>query len=267
MPLGTVLILLAGSWILNFGHWQILWLLLAALTALCLALVVRLVPADRITAPPGDSISATALASTTLKSVNAWLVALTFGMYSGQWIAIIGFLPTIYAAQGISGTTAGLLTAIVAGSNAIGNLSAGRLLHRGVAAWQLLVLGLATMIVCAWGAFGAGLPASGQFVAVLLFSLVGGLVPATLFVLALTLAPTPQTASATIGWMQQCSSLGQFAGPPLVAWVVHTAGNDWQWTWVATSTLSALGILLALAIRTRTRARDGGPTAIPSPGS
>jgi MFS family permease len=101
----------------------------------------------------------------------------------------------------------------------------------------------------------------------LLFSLVGGLVPATLFVLALTLAPTPQTASATIGWMQQCSSLGQFAGPPLVAWVVHTAGNDWQWTWVATSTLSALGILLALAIRTRTRARDGGPTAIPSPGS
>jgi MFS family permease len=267
MPLGTVLILLAGSWILNFGHWQILWLLLAALTALCLALVVRLVPADRITAPPGHSISPTAFASTTLKSVNAWLVALTFGMYSGQWIAIIGFLPTIYAAQGISGTTAGLLTAIVAGSNAIGNLSAGRLLHRGVAAWQLLVLGLATMIVCAWGAFGAGLPASGQFVAVLLFSLVGGLVPATLFVLALTLAPTPQTASATIGWMQQCSSLGQFAGPPLVAWVVHTAGNDWQWTWVATSTLSALGILLALAIRTRTRARDGGPTAIPSPGS
>lgn len=257
MPLGTVLILLAGSWILNFGHWQVLWLLLAVLTALCLALVIRLVPADGITAPEGDSVSAIALASTTLKSLNAWLVALTFGMYSGQWIAIIGFLPTIYAAEGISGTTAGLLTAIVAGSNAIGNLAAGRLLHRGVAAWQLLVLGLATMILCAWGAFGANLPTQGQFVAVLLFSLVGGLVPATLFVLALTLAPTPQTASATIGWMQQCSSLGQFAGPPLVAWVVHTAGDDWQWTWVATGTLSALGILLALAIRARTRPQNG----------
>lgn len=253
MPVGTVVILLAGSWILDFGHWQILWLLLSALTALCLILVLRLVPADRVTAPPGGSVSALALAATTLKSLNAWLVALTFGMYSGQWIAIIGFLPIIYAAEGISGTTAGLLTAIVAGSNAIGNLLAGRLLHSGAAAWQLLVLGLATMIVCAWGAFGAGLPATGQFVAVLLFSLVGGLVPATLFVLALTLAPTPQTASATVGWMQQCSSLGQFSGPPLVAWVVHTAGNDWQWTWVATSTLSALGILLALAIRARTR--------------
>lgn len=253
MPVGTVVILLAGSWILNFGHWQILWLILAVLTAICLMLVVRIVPGDRITALPGQPASALALATTTLKSLNAWLVALTFGMYSGQWIAIIGFLPTIYAAEGLSGTSAGLLTAIVAGSNAIGNLMAGRLLHRGAAAWQLLVLGLGTMIVCAWAAFGAGLPATGQFVAVLLFSLVGGLVPATLFVLALTLAPTPQTASTTVGWMQQCSSLGQFAGPPLVAWVVHTAGNDWQWTWLATSILSALGILLALAIRQRTR--------------
>src|SRR5690606_40722818 len=73
--------------------------------------------------------------------------ALPICVYAGQWMAVIGFLPTIYAAQGISGTTAGLLTAIVAGANAIGNLSAGRLLHRGVAGWQLLITGLATMIL------------------------------------------------------------------------------------------------------------------------
>jgi MFS family permease len=255
MPLGTVLILLAGSWVLHYGHWQVLWLLLAGLTLACLVMVTRLVPADAAAAQAQTPASSRALATTTLTSLNAWLVALTFGMYSSQWIAIIGFLPTIYAAQGISGTTAGLLTAIVAGSNAIGNLSAGRLLHQGVAAWQLLVIGLATMIACAYAAFGAGLPAPAQFVAVLLFSLVGGLVPATLFVLALTLAPTPQTASTTVGWMQQCSSLGQFSGPPLVAWVVNLAGGDWQWTWVATGAFATLGILLALIIRLRTRPR------------
>jgi predicted MFS family arabinose efflux permease len=255
MPMGTVLTLLAGSWILSLGHWQILWLLLAALTVLSLLGVLRLVPSDRITSPGRDHAPMLTLAATTLKSMNAWLVALTFGMYSSQWIAIIGFLPTIYAAEGISGTTAGLLTAIVAGSNAIGNLSAGRLLHRRIPAWLLLVVGLATMIVCAYAAFGASLPSWGQFIAVLLFSLVGGLVPATLFVLALTLAPTPQTASTTVGWMQQCSSLGQFAGPPLVAWVVNLAGGDWQWTWVATGSFSLGGILLALVIRHRTRPR------------
>lgn len=251
MPVGTVIVLLAGSWILRFGNWQILWLLLSAVTFACLWLTWRIVPHDQ----PADSTqprpAALALATTTLSSMNAWLVALTFGTYSAQWISILGFLPTIYAAQGLTGTTAGLLTAIVAGANAIGNLAAGRLLHRGIAGWQLLVAGLATMIVCAYAAFGAGLPAPAQFMAVVMFSMVGGLVPATLFVLALTLAPTPQTASTTIGWMQQCSSLGQFCGPPLVAWVVNLANGDWQWTWVATSAFAATGIVLALIIGRR----------------
>ena len=42
----------------------------------------------------------------------------------------------------------------------------------------------------------------------------------------------------TVGWMQQWSALGQFAGPPLVAWVASRAGG-WQWTWVATGALRA----------------------------
>lgn len=253
MPLGTVIILLAGSWILSLGSWQLLWSLLAALTLCCLLLTLRLVPPDPVAAggPPRDSLAR--MARMTLGSANVWLVALIFGLYAGQWMAVIGFLPTIYAAQGIGGTTAGLLTAIVAGANAIGNLSAGRLLHHGVAGWQLLVTGLATMILCAWAAFGAGLPATGQFVAVLMFSMVGGLVPTTLFVLGLTLAPSPQTASTTIGWMQQCSSLGQFVGPPFVAWVVNRAGGDWQWTWTATAAFAATGIVLAVLIGLRAR--------------
>ncbi|CDM23082.1 major facilitator superfamily MFS_1 [Castellaniella defragrans 65Phen] len=259
MPLGTVVILLAGSWILSLGSWQLLWWLLAALTLGCLLLTLRLVPPDPAADPgrPHDSVAQ--LVRATLGSVNVWLVALIFGLYAGQWMAVIGFLPTIYAAQGVGGTTAGLLTAIVAGANAIGNLSAGRLLHHGVAAWQLLVTGLATMILCAWAAFGAGLPASGQFVAVLVFSMMGGLVPTTLFVLGLTLTPTPRTASATIGWMQQCSSLGQFAGPPFVAWVVNRAGGDWQWTWTATAAFAAAGIVLSVLIGLRTRPRNATP--------
>ncbi|MGX5658702.1 MFS transporter [Castellaniella ginsengisoli] len=254
MPLGTVVILLAGSWILSLGTWQLLWSLLAALTLCCLLLTLRLVPPDPADGAGGSRDSLARLARTTLGSANVWLVALIFGLYAGQWMAVIGFLPTIYATQGVGGATAGLLTAIVAGANAIGNLSAGRLLHQGVAGWRLLVAGMATMILCAWAAFGAGLPAPGQFVAVLLFSMVGGLVPTTLFVLGLTLAPSPQTASTTIGWMQQCSSLGQFVGPPFVAWVVNRAGGDWQWTWTATAAFAAAGIVLAVLIGLRTRA-------------
>lgn len=256
MPLGTVIILLGGPWVLELGHWQTLWLMLAALTALNLLLVLRTVPADRATTPVDRSRTRVrTLVATTLKSADVWLVALSFGAYASQWVAIIGFLPTIYAGQGISGTVAGVLTAIVAGSNAIGNLAAGRLLHHGVPAWRLLVIGLGTMIVCAWATFGAGLPGTLQFIAIVSFSLIGGLVPATLFVLALTLAPTPQTTSTTIGWMQQCSSAGQFAGAPVVAWVVNRAGGDWQWTWLVTACFLGFGIVLALIIRSHTRDR------------
>lgn len=251
MPIGTVIILLGGSWLLSLGSWRMLWLLLSALTLLMLWLTRRIIPADPRapslldTSAPSSAASppAWAMIRTTLASRNVWMIALIFGTYAAQWIAIIGFLPTIYTLAGISGTTAGLLTALVAGSNIIGNLGAGRLLHQGIDARKLLIIGFLTMMICAFIAFGAGLGITVQFFAILVFSIVGGLIPATLFVLAIRYAPTPQTISATVGWMQQCSSLGQFSGPPIVAWVVNASGG-WEWTWVATGGYGLLGILL-----------------------
>ena len=46
----------------------------------------------------------------------------------------------------------------------------------------------------------------------------------------------------TVGWVQQWSALGQFAGPPLVAAVARATGG-WQWTWVATGACSLGGLL------------------------
>ena len=93
-------------------------------------------------------------------------------------------------------------------------------------------------------AFAAHVQPEIQYAAVLVFSMVGGLVPATLFSLAVRLAPSAETVSTTVGWLQQWSALGQFAGPPLVAWVAAVAGG-WQWTGWVTAASSALGLLLA----------------------
>jgi MFS transporter, CP family, cyanate transporter len=79
---------------------------------------------------------------------------------------------------------------------------------------------------------------------VLLFSMLGGLIPATLFALAVRLAPSEATISSTVGWVQQWSALGQFAGPPLVAWIASRAGG-WHWTWLVTGAVSLLGLLLS----------------------
>ncbi|MBU3740624.1 MAG: MFS transporter, partial [Rhodoferax sp.] len=84
----------------------------------------------------------------------------------------------------------------------------------------------------------------------LMFSALGGLVPGTLFSLAVRLAPGEDTVATTVGWMQQWSALGQFLGPPLVGWLAALAGG-WHWTWLATGSLCGLGLWLAWAVAQR----------------
>ena len=84
-----------------------------------------------------------------------WLVALTFGMYSGQWLAVVGFLPSIYAAAGVSGALLGVLTALAAAVNIVGNMASGRLLQRGWAPRATLWLGFGAMALGSTLAFAA----------------------------------------------------------------------------------------------------------------
>jgi cyanate permease len=175
-------------------------------------------------------------------------VALSFAVYSSQWLAVVGFLPTVYLQMGLSSTSAGALTAWVALVNVLGNLGAGRLLHKGWSPTHLLWMGFACMALGAIAAFGQwqelSLPLPLRYAAVLLFSGCGGLIPSTLFSTAVKLAPSDNTVSTTVGYMQQWSALGQFGGPPLVAWVASWAGG-WQWTWCVTVSLCMIGAWLA----------------------
>lgn len=258
MPTGTALALLCGPWVMAAIGWPGWWWTLAALTAVMATWITLGVPPDHARGVSAASIGAAAdVAGTdwvrrlrvTLSSPGPWLVALAFAMYSGQWLAIIGFLPTIYAQAGMTLAQASVLSALVAAANAIGNISSGRLLHAGVRPERVLRIGFATMLVCAVATFE--LPASMPFVlrylAVFLFSAIGGLVPAALFALAVRLAPGPRMVSASVGWMLQLSAFGQFAGPPLVAWVAATTGS-WKWTWIVTGASSLAGIGIAALI-------------------
>ncbi|MDP1650139.1 MAG: MFS transporter [Rubrivivax sp.] len=275
MPFATALALLAGPGLIQLLGWRGWWWGLGGLSLAMALLLARAVPAvasARTTVPaagpPAGTVAAAGWAARlrqTLAAPGPWAVAVTFAMYSGQWLAVIGFLPAIYTQAGVSGAATAVLTALAAAANMAGNIGSGRLLQRGVPAPRLLAVGFTTMAVAAAAAFAggpdAGLPGWLRYTAVLAFSGVGGLIPATLFALALRLAPGPHALSTTVGWVQQWSALGQFAGPPLVAWVASRAGG-WQWTWVATGSCSLAGLLLTLAIAhlLQRRAR-GGPGA------
>lgn len=253
MPMGTALALLCGPWVIAHSRWQFWWWGLGALTLLMAWAVGRLVPPDHERQQTGGAgLPWSQRLRLTLRARGPWLVALSFALYSGQWLAVIGFLPTIYAQAGLAGGATGALTALVAAVNMLGNVVAGRLLARGVPPQVLLYSGFAVMGLGTLAAFatwplmadGAGLPPLLRFLSVLLFSMVGGLVPSTLFFLAVRLAPGANTVSTTVGWMQQWSALGQFAGPPLVAWVAARVGG-WHWTWAVSGVCALLGMALA----------------------
>jgi CP family cyanate transporter-like MFS transporter len=255
MPFGTAASLLLVAWLLHRIGWQASWWLLAVPSlAMALWLWVAL-PPDRA----GTSAKAGAWTDRlhrTLSSRGPWLLALTFAVYSGQWLAVIGFLPSIYAQAAVASEVAGALTALAAAANIVGNAGAGRLLQRGVAPHALLYCGFAAM---AGGAALAFMPAldAGPFVryaAVLAFSMIGGLVPGTLFALSVRLAPDGHTVATTVGWMQQLSAFGQFTGPPLAAWVANRVG-DWHWTWAVTGSLALAGVVLSGRIAALLKAR------------
>jgi MFS family permease len=248
MPLGTAVALLIGAqWIDAFG-WRSWWWGIGALSAAMAGVIALVIPAPSAQQVQARAGQLGARLKLTLSRRGPWLLALAFAAYSSQWLAVVGFLPTIYEHAGIAPGTRGVLTALAAAVNMIGNIGAGRMLQTGARPVTLLRIGFLTMGACAAiafaGAEGSGAPASVRYLAVLGFSLFGGFIPATLFSLAMRLAPDERTISTTVGWIQQWSAFGQFGGPPVVAWIASRAGG-WHWTWVATASAACEGLLLS----------------------
>ncbi len=258
MPTGTALALLAGPLFIPVWGWGAWWWLFAGVSLAMALWVFRSLPADPAVLPAKVSITGRSLEQSqtpngpwqrlrrTLSARGPWLVALTFGMYSGQWLAVVGFLPSIYAAAGVNGALLGVLTALAAAVNIAGNMASGRLLQRGWAPRSTLWLGFGAMALgstVAFAPFTESLPWL-RFAGVLLFSGMGGLVPGTLFSLAVRLAPGEQQVATTVGWVQQLSALGQFVGPPVVAAVAARAGG-WQLTPLVTVGCCGVGAGLA----------------------
>lgn len=250
MPTGTALALLVGPLFIPAWGWSAWWWLFAAVSLGMAAWLWRSVPTDPIAHAAADGQEpgqgAWQRLRRTLSARGPWLVALTFGMYSGQWLAVVGFLPSIYATAGVSGALLGVLTALAAAVNIVGNMASGRLLQRGWAPRATLWLGFGAMALgstVAFAAFTDGQPWL-RYAGVLLFSGVGGLVPGTLFSLAVRLAPGEQQVATTVGWVQQLSALGQFVGPPVVGWVAAQAGG-WQLTPLVTVGCCVCGVVLA----------------------
>ncbi len=254
LPTGMAIGMLATSAMNGSSGWRPAWWLYGAI---CIGVAV----AVRIRIPPDPargqaSMRLGSMVGLTARAPGPWLLAACFGLYAGQFTGIFSFLPTIYEAAGIGAATTGLLTAIGVAINVVGNIGAGRLIHGGMRPGVLLIGAALMMAALAAFAFTTDVAFAIRYAAVLVFSVIAGLIPGALFVISVRLAPDPQTVATTVGMMQQGSALGQVIAPPVIA-AVATAAGGWHSTgWTVAAFAIADAIAAAAILRLL---RERGP--------
>jgi cyanate permease len=242
MASGQALVIALGPFALALGGWRALWGVNAVLLLACTvaaALVLGLPAPGRHPARRFVSFDI---------GRGTWLLAVAFGVYALQYLAVVGFLPSIYAAAGLSTSSAGALTAVVIAGNVVGNLAGGALLHRGVHAGNLmcvaaLAMGLSVLVV-----YRDDVGLTAAVTAALVFTTVGGLIPASAYAALPAMAPTPTAVAAGNGVLVQASNTGSLIGPPAVG-VLASATGTWAFSPAVLSSCAVIGLAAALVVR------------------
>lgn len=263
----TLLGLSAGALFLEAAGWREWWLVMAVLTLLPVPLLLRRVPKDVAPAEAGLR-SALRRVGRTVATRRPWIIGVVFACYTAQWMAVLGFLPSIYRSAGLVGPWPGILSAIVGGVNAIGALSAGPLIQRGLSErkiifWTFLSMSAASIATFAIGWEGIPNGILVQVVLIAVFSAVGGLIPAAVTSYSVRIAPADGSVTAVLGLTQQIFNVGNFLGPTLFA-LLATSTGGWGTTWWLTCGLSTLGMSLLVLLG---RPAAGAVAARDAPGS
>ncbi|RMF08789.1 MAG: MFS transporter, partial [Alphaproteobacteria bacterium] len=259
-PAGGTLVLVMAPLVMALWGWRGLWQVTGLLSLAFIILVVRARPR-----PPdhGAHPRAGLLANVarTVGSRGPWLPALSFGFYTMQFTALMGWLPTyLVENRGVSTGTAGLLTALVIAVNVPGAVLGGVLLRRGFGHGVLVGLTSMVMAVMAVLIFSPAMPDGVRYAACVGLSFFGGIIPASLLAAAPLVAPSSRQLGTTNGLIVQGSNIGNVLGPPLLAAVTTMRGRweDSLWMFLV---FAVLNIGLSFALRREEARRKG--TSLP----
>jgi MFS family permease len=249
MPLGQAIMVLAAPLLLVPFGWRGLWIANTALLILFAALLAQ-VTAGLPRSPARPSRSLWRDLRDTVTAPGPLLLAGIFGAYSMQYLAVMGFLPTVLIEhEGLGTVAAGALAALAMAMNGVGNVVAGLILQRGVRRWRLIALGGVAMGAAALGIFAADLSIAATYVLYLGFAGFGGMLPASIFGAVPSHAPSRHLVPMTNGLLVQGSNLGQVIGPPAIGAIAAAIGWHWAPLLIVPAALSAA--LLSLVLRRR----------------
>lgn len=238
MPAGIAIAMLAGPF---FRDWRAMWWASSAL-ALVVAIAVKfIVPVTGNRTRWSWNKLGTDAAST-IRAGGPLMLAVAFGFYSLMFFALFSFLPVLLMERmQVSHQTAGLLSALATAANIAGNLVAGFLLSRGMGRPMLIAGASLTMGVAGFGIFLPVLSDVPTFMLCVLFSAVGGLIPATLLSSAPLVAPVAGLVPVILGLIMQGNNLGQIIGPVVVGSAIQTYG------WSSAALIVAIAAIFAVA--------------------
>jgi MFS family permease len=246
LPFGSVIMMLAGPHVMSFG-WQALWLINGAV-ALGYALVVAGMRFNEAPTAHTATQSVFANIGAVFSTPGPVLLALAFGTYTFQYLALSGLLPALLVERmGLSIAAAGTVSAIAVAANAVGNMSAGALLRLGVPVWSILACAFAFVGLAALGVFSDKAPVA--VVAVLAAASLGltGLIPGSIYAAAPKLAPTSAMLAIALGLINQVTNIGNLAGPAAMALTVESLG--WRGATLLFAGVTVAGVTVALLLR------------------
>jgi MFS family permease len=251
MPSGMALMLGLTPFLMAPFGWRGLWVINAILAAV---FAVTLMIATRPLARPASARPKVTLAAIlrdikdTATAPGPIVLALGFGVYALQYIAVFGFLPTVMVEQGhLSPIAAAGLTAFAIFMNVPGNLLGGVLLHHGMSRAAAIALASIVMGLCDIGIYEPSLEFWPRYALAVILSFVGGIMPTALFSGSTVLARSPRLVATTNGLIMQGSNLGQSIGPPAIAALAASLGT-WRWSPLVLTSCAVAGVGLAVIL-------------------
>lgn len=243
-PAGIATMMALSPFILSHFGWRASWLAAAAMSLVALLAAWLVIPSAG--SSPRQTRGDLGLV---LRRPASWLLAGNFCFYSMSFMTVFGFLPVfLVTEQHMSPGAAAILTAIGVAGNAVGNLLGGWLTRYGLAWWQLIAIACVAMGVASWGIFSDVLPVAARLGMCLVFSILGGFLPASVLGAAPVFAPTPTHLAAFGGMLVQGMAVGQLVGPPILGKLVQSQ-NSWSIAPVYITATAAAGLVLALLFR------------------
>ncbi|MCK5312348.1 MAG: MFS transporter, partial [Desulfobacteraceae bacterium] len=249
LPAGVAFVMFIIPFISKFTDWRGVWQSNSFLLIFYLILLVK--ATSHIT--PFKRTNKLSIKNLIRDIIKTWaspgplLLALIFTTYALQWLAVMGFLPTLLMERfEFPKSTASFLTAIMVGMNIIGNLAGGHLLKYGVKRWALIALTSFIMGCCSFAIY-SGTTFYINYAGCLLFSLIGGLIPAAVIGGAPVYAPSDKLISTTTGMLIQGGQSGQVFGPTILALIVSTTGT-WSSGFFFLGSVAGLGVVASLGL-------------------